>query len=157
LACSTFASHTDELKMSSKKQSVSVRLSLRDVEKIKKIAVRLNVSDSDVILFSIKGMLSKLRPLSDSTITGYQLLPVFIEHGNEVSRHFDLDAEKLDHIINMSDSNNNIDRADLELIAMQSMYPNYLKMQLESLLSTQVDEKELPQNLRKYLYSKYQK
>jgi len=38
---------------------------------------------------------------------------------------------------------------------MQSVFPNYLKTQLENLTSQVVDDQELIPCLREYLYSKY--
>ena len=144
--------------MDNQKQCVSVRLSGSDIKKIKRIAARLNVSDSEIIRFGIKGMLSKLRPLSDGNSTGSQLLPVFLEHGNEVTRHFDFDAERLEQIINAdAESDRHIDSTDIELLAMHSVFPNYLKMQLEKLTSQSIKDREVIQRLREYLYSKYGK
>jgi hypothetical protein len=148
--------HKEGAEMENQKQCVSVRLSTNDIRKIKRIAERLNVSDSDVIRFGIKGMLSKLRPLSDGTAAGSQLLPVFLEHGNEVTRYFDFDAERLDHIINQNaEADQSVERVDIELLAMHNVFPNYLKMQLEKLLGETVEDKELMPNLRQYLYDKY--
>lgn len=142
--------------MENQKQCVSVRLSSNDIRKIKRIAERLNVSDSDVIRFGIKGMLAKLLPLSDDASSGSQLLPVFLEHGNEVVRYFDFDAERLDDIINSNvHEQQRIDRVDIELLTMHSVFPNYLKAQLEKLLGDPVDDQELIPNLRQYLYDKY--
>lgn len=142
--------------MENQKQCVSVRLSNSDIRKIKRIAERLNVSDSDIIRFGIKGMLSKLRPLSDDSSTGKQLLPVFLEHGNEVARHFDFDAERLEQILNEdAHMEHSIDRVDIELLAMHSVFPNYLKMRLETLLKTPIEERELLPRLREYMYGKY--
>lgn len=142
--------------MDNQKQCVSVRLSVSDIRKIKRIAQRLNLSDSDVIRFGIKSMLSKLRPLSDSSSAGSQLLPVFLEHGNEIARYFDFDAERLDHIINRNaDASLLVDQDDIELLAMRNVFPNYLKTQLEKLLGESIDDRELITHLRQYLYSKY--
>jgi len=142
--------------MENQKQCVSVRLSTNDIKKIKRIAERLKVSDSDVIRFGIKGMLSKLLPLSDSSSAGSQLLPVFLEYGNEVVRYFDFDAERLEHIINRNaEDGHSIDRVDIELLAMHSVFPNYLKLQLEKVLGDTVQDEELIPNLRQYLYEKY--
>ena len=142
--------------MENQKQCVSVRLSGSDIKKIKRIAARLNVSDSDIIRFGIKGMLSKLRPLSDDSSTGSQLLPVFLEHGNEVARHFDFDAERLDQIINAgADPEQHIEQIDIELLAMHSVFPNYLKMQLEKLMTRSIEDRDVIHRLREYLYSKY--
>ncbi len=142
--------------MENQKQCVSVRLSHSDIRKIKRIAQRLNVSDSDIIRFGIKAMLSKLRPLSDNNATGSQLLPVFLEHGNEVGQYFDFDAERLERIINMDVlPENSVDRIDVELLAMHSVFPNYLRTRLEKIMNEPLDEKELIPRLREYLYEKY--
>jgi hypothetical protein len=142
--------------MENQKQCVSVRLSAGDIRKIKRVSERLNVSDSDVIRYAIKTTLAKLRPLSDERAAGSQLLPVFLEHGNDVSRHFDFDTERLEQIINRNAvPGQTIDRTDIELLAMHSVFPNYLKMRLEKLLERPVDESELILQLREYLYDKY--
>lgn len=142
--------------MENQKQCVSVRLSTSDIKKIKRIAQRLNISDSDVIRFGIRNVLSKLRPLSDSSSAGSQLLPVFLEQGNEVARYFDFDAERLDHIINQNaDAGLIVEQADIELLAMRNAFPNYLKIRLEELLGEIVDDKDIVTRLRQYLYSKY--
>lgn len=142
--------------MDNQKQCVSVRLTGSDIRKIKRIAQRLNVSDSDIIRFGIKRMLSKLRPLGDENTNGSQLLPVFLEHGTEVSQYFDFDAERLERIINQgADSSRQIDHIDIELLAMHSVFPNYLKTQLEKLMERSVEDKEVIPCLREYLYSKY--
>ena len=142
--------------MENQKQCVSVRLNNSDILKIKRIAKRLKVSDSDIIRFGIRGMLSKLSPLSDDNANGCQLLPVFLEHGNEVTRYFDFDAERLEQIINEGASENqHIVRIDIELLAMHSVFPNYLKTQLENLMEGSVDDKDLIPRLREYLYAKY--
>lgn len=142
--------------MENQKQCVSVRLSGNDIRKIKRIAKRLNVNDSAVIRFGIKSMLSKLLPLGDESSSGSQLLPVFLEYGNEVVRYFDFDTDRLDQIINQNvRDNERIDRVDIELLAMHSVFPNYLKMQLEKLLGDTVEHKEVIPNLRQYLYDKY--
>lgn len=142
--------------MENQKQCVSVRLSSSDIQKIKRIAQRLKVSDSDIIRFGIRGMLSKLSPLSDDSANGCQLLPVFLEHGTEVTRYFDFDVERLEQIINEGASEHqHIDRIDIELLAMHSVFPNYLKTQLENLMNGPVEDKELIPRLREYLYEKY--
>ena len=62
-----------------KKQNVSVRMSSTDLKRIKDIAQRMNVRDSDVFRFAIKNTLAKLTPLNDSLVRGKDLLPVKIQ------------------------------------------------------------------------------
>lgn len=144
--------------MEKQKQCVSVRLSNSDIKKIKRIADRLQVSDSDVMRFAIKGTLSKLSPLSDAKLSGAQLLPVFIEYWIEVARYFDFDTDRLDTVINTNTNNENlVERDDIELIAMHNVFPDYLKIRLENILGSEVSEKEVIPKLRDYMYSKYGK
>lgn len=142
--------------MENQKQCVSVRLSNSDILKIKRIAKRLKVSDSDIIRFGIRGMLSKLSPLSNDNASGCQLLPVFLEHSSEIIRYFDFDAERLEQVINeRASKNQHIDRDDIELLATHNVFPNYLKTQLENLMEVPVDDKDMIPRLREYLYAKY--
>jgi len=112
-----------------RKQAVSIRMSRGDVRQIKQLADRLGVRDSDVIRYAIKTMLSRLAPLPDVTIRGRALLPVFVESGADLMRHFDLDATRLAEIINEgADPGRNVDAGDIQLIAMNGTQAPYAKM-----------------------------
>ena len=63
----------------SRKQAVSIRMNGSDVRKVKKLAIRLGVRDSDVIRFAVKSTLAKLGPLYDAEVQGRNLVPVFVE------------------------------------------------------------------------------
>jgi hypothetical protein len=54
----------------SRKQAVSIRMNAADVRKVKKLATRLGVRDSDVIRFAVKNMLARLGPLYDGVVHG---------------------------------------------------------------------------------------
>ena len=83
-----------------RKKAVSLRLSASDLTKIRRVANRLDVRDSDVIRFAIKNLLVRLSPLTDPSLTGAALVPLFLEAGAELANGLELDAEQLDHIIN---------------------------------------------------------
>lgn len=137
---------------------MSVRLSGSDRRKIKRIAERLGVNDSEIIRAAIKGMLSKLRPLGDEHSTGSRLLPVFLEHGNELAEHFDFDTEDLEKIVNHNAAESDcVEYADIELLAIKGAFPNYLQTRLETLLATSIKESELDKRFRDYMYEKYGK
>ncbi len=51
-----------------RKQAVSIRMNGADITKVKKLANRLGVRDSDVIRFAVKSMLMRLGPLYDSAV-----------------------------------------------------------------------------------------
>lgn len=135
-----------------KKQAVSIRLGESDIRNIKRIAKRLGVRDSDVIRFGIKSMLNRIAPLCDPGIRGRGLVPVLVESGDELIRFFDLDAFRLDTIINdKAEAGRQVDYDDIALLAMSGLREDYLAMRL-------TDGKEpepRSRSLREYLYDKY--
>jgi hypothetical protein len=138
-----------------RKRAVSIRLGASDVRNIKRMAQRLGVRESDVIRFAIKSMLNRISPLCDERITGRNLLPVLVESGDELIRHFELDAYRLDGIINdRARDDARVDRDDIALLAMSGLREQYLVMRLHGNGSTA--EAETPKHsLRMYLYDKY--
>lgn len=163
--------------MDSRKQAVSIRMSAADIRSVKRLAERLGVRDSDVIRFAVKVMLGRLAPLHDLGVRGKSLVPVFVESGTDIFRHFELDALRLDSIINQgADPDARVDSDDIQLIAMSGIQQSYAKLRLSSISqnhSQQVksvnagvadkaartgrsgEEDELGNSLRKYLYEKY--
>ena len=100
----------------SRKQAVSIRMNAADVRKVKKLATRLGVRDSDVIRFAVKNMLARLGPLYDGEVHGRNLVPVFVESGAELLRFFDIDATRLEAIINNGvDVERRVDHDDIAL------------------------------------------
>jgi len=161
--------------MDSRKQAVSIRMNAADIRNVKKLAKRLGVRDSDVIRFAVKVMLGKLAPLYDPHVTGRKLVPVFVESGTDIFRHFELDAVRLDTIINDgADAESRVDQDDVQLIAMSGIQQSYAKLRLSSLgnggngtnhansgsngaggRSVKSEDEELGSSLRRYLYEKY--
>ena len=130
-----------------------------DVRKVKKVASRLGVRDSDVIRFAVKSMLAKLGPLYDSEAHGRNLVPVFVESGAELLRFFEIDASRLEAIINGGvDSERRVERDDIALLALTGTQEPYAALKLSELASTERRERspaELSESLRQYLYAKY--
>ncbi len=87
-------------KMENKTCCISVRLSEAEHHKIKITAEKLHVRNSDFMRYAIKTALTRLSAFHNPELSGIALLPTMIEHCNELNRHFDLDADKLDVIIN---------------------------------------------------------
>lgn len=142
-----------------RKKTVSIRMNATDVRKVKKLAVRLGVRDSDVIRFAVKSMLAKLGPLYDAEAHGRNLLPVFVESGAELLRFFDIDASKLEAIINNGvRDDRRVDRDDIALLALTSMQEPYAALKLSELDRAERPHQspaELLESLRQYLYAKY--
>ena len=118
--------------MESRKQAVSIRMSSADVRKIKRLAERLGVRDSDIIRFAVKSMMGKLAPLHDPMIRGRSLMPVFLDYGQELAHHFDLDAARLESIINeQADEKTRVDREDIQLLALSGFGRPYARWSIE--------------------------
>lgn len=123
---------------------------------IKRVAQRLGVRDSDIIRYAIKTMLSRISPLCDEAIRGRHLVPLLVESGDELIRYFELDAYRLDSIINeQAEGASRVDRDDIALLAMSGLREQYLMMRMKE------DNEEPPEvapagrSLRNYLYDKY--
>jgi hypothetical protein len=130
-----------------------------DVRKVKKLALRLGVRDSDVIRFAVKSMLGRLGPLYDPEVHGRNLVPVFVESGAELLRFFDIDASKLEAIINNGvDAERRVHRDDIALLALTGAQEPYAALKLSELDRTERRRQtsaELSESLRQYLYAKY--
>ncbi len=138
-----------------RKQAVSIRLGDGDVRNIKRMAQRLGVRDSDIIRFAVKSMFSRIAPLCDDAIRGRNLVPVLVESGDELIRYFELDAYRLESIINdRAGADIRVDRDDIALLAMSGLREQYLMMRPQD--GSPPPEAVPPaRSLRSYLYDKY--
>jgi hypothetical protein len=139
-----------------RKQAVSIRLGEGDVRNIKRMAERLGVRDSDIIRFAVKSMFSRMAPLCDDAIRGRNLVPVLVESGDELIRYFELDAYRLDLIINeQAGPNIRVDRDDIALLAMSGLREQYLVMRMQDGTVVPHESAAPGRSLRNYLYDKY--
>ena len=144
----------------SRKQAVSIRMNSADVRKVKRLAQRLGVRDSDVIRFAVKCMLARLGPLYDPEVRGRNLVPVFVESGAELLRFFELDAARLEAIINDGvDALRRVERDDIALLALTGGQEPYAALMLSELNRGEERNRsragEVSDSLRQYLYDKY--
>jgi hypothetical protein len=131
-----------------RKKAVSLRLSASDLTKIRRVAKRLDVRDSDVIRFAIKNLLVRLSPLTDPTLTGSALVPLFLEAGSELTNGLELDAEQLDRIINEgAGPEDKVSMDDLHMISMVGAPAG------GDVPAKGADRRASP--MRRYLYEKY--
>lgn len=139
-----------------RKQAVSVRLGDSDIRNIKRIAKRLGVRESDIIRFAIKSTLSRVAPLCDPGIQGRNLVPVLVESGDELIRYFELDAFRLESIINGHvKEGSEVERDDIALLAMSGLREEYLVMRLKEGTAPSGESGAKARSLRGYLYDKY--
>jgi hypothetical protein len=145
-----------------RKRAVSLRVGDADLKKVKKLAQRLGARDSDVIRFALKSMLARLAPLCDANVRGRAVLPVFMDVGLEMIRHFDLDGVRLNDIINTGAAKGlEIDEEDLQLIVMAGLQQSYAKLVLNRLRRPDQERRAMDSDdplysrLRGYLFAKY--
>lgn len=148
----------------SRKQAVSIRLSAGDIRKVKRLGERLGVRDSDVIRFALKWALNRVAPLCDPEIRGRSLVPMFVETGGDLIRHFELDAFRLDAIVNAGvERDQRVDHDDIALLAIAGLQQPYALFRLRTNGSghgnSGVDVVAAPtasiDALRQHLYDKY--
>ncbi|MBI5462529.1 MAG: hypothetical protein HY941_10125 [Gammaproteobacteria bacterium] len=141
----------------SKTTCISVRLRGSDIDKIKSIARRLDVSDSEIFRFGIRLAMSRLLPLLDDKACGFRVLPVFVENDAELVRHFDMDATHLERVINSQcvDDNCRVDQTDLNLLTLHGLPSDYLRLRLQELIGESLEGQAVWKALRGYLYRKY--
>jgi hypothetical protein len=135
-----------------KKRAVSIRLGHGDVRKVKRLAERLDVRDSDVIRFALKWALNRVAPLCDPEIRGRSLVPMFVECGADLIRHFELDAFRLEAIINEGvPADRRVAHEDVALLALAGAQQPYALLRL-----TPADGSGASLDaLRQHLYDKY--
>lgn len=147
--------------MESRKSAVSVRMRSTDVRRVKAIAERLGVRDSDVFRYAVKNSLAQLAPLEDPAIQGRHLLPVFVEAGPALVRYFDLDGGRLAAIVNanVDDPELLVATEDLTLLSMVGLQESYVLAKLGELIDDAAalphERERLADALRGYLYEKY--
>jgi hypothetical protein len=142
-----------------RKLAVSIRMHAADVRKVKKLAQRLGVRDSEVIRFAVKTMLGRLGPLYDPQVRGRSLVPAFVESGAELLSFFDLDAARLEAIINEdADEGRRVDGEDIALLALTAAPLPYAALKLSQMSHEEMSSSDplvFTRSLREYLYDKY--
>jgi hypothetical protein len=141
-----------------KTQNVSMKLCQHDVERVKTIARRLRVRESDVIRFALRLAFTKLAPLHNQNARGRDLIPVFLECGPELAYHFDLDSRTLESIINGDASNpqERVDPRDIEILAVSHLMPgNRTHAKHDAAPKLAAKRLGLSGDLQKYLHEKY--
>ncbi len=141
----------------SKTTCISVRLRGSDIDKIKSIAKRLEVNDSEIFRFGIRLAMSRLLPLLDEKARGFRVLPVFVENDGDLVKQFDMDATHLNRVINENcdDTDHCVDQADLNLLTLHGLPSDYLRLRIQELTGETLEGVSVWKELRNYLYGKY--
>lgn len=139
------------------KRSVSIRINTSDFGRIKAVSRRLKVRESDVFRFLVKVGLAEVAALCDSGADARDLLGVFASHGRDLVGHFNLNARRLEQVINgeQRGDQRRVEADDLELIALSVLPERYLALRLQELVGQPVAPEDAQQALRDYLEGKY--
>lgn len=140
-----------------KTQHVSVRLSESDHRKMKDIARRLGVKESDLFRFIIKNSLSRLLPFQDDGIKGADLIPALMDCGQELARYLELDSGQLEQIVNdgVQDADKKVDKADLDILVLAAESDHCALVKLSALTHQTIEKENLLAVMKEYLSSKY--
>jgi hypothetical protein len=153
--------------MEGRKQAVSIRLNAADVRNLRKLSRRLGVRNSDIIRYAIKNALTRLAPLCDAETRGRALVPALVDAGGDLMRYLDLDIADLESVINEGAApEQQVDRADVQLLAVSAPPPGYARLRLVRIGGARApegigapadgmaEESHLG-SVRKYFYDKY--
>jgi hypothetical protein len=147
-----------------RKQAISIRLNAADLRNLRKLARRMGVRNSDVVRLALKSCIARLEPLLQPEVKGRDLVPVFVDAGADMVRYLDLDAMRIDAIINDGVvDGNKVERADIHLLAGTGMPHSYARMRSVGAvglrgvpsLSPGDEDQILSQSLHRYFYDKY--
>ncbi len=109
-----------------RKRGLSIRLGEADIRRMKILAERLGVKDSDVLRYALKMLLQRLAPLCDPSIRGAALIPVLVDNAVDLLPYFECDAKQLDAIINTGvDPEHRVSSEDISLLTMAGARPSY--------------------------------
>ncbi len=139
------------------KKNISVRLGVADLRRIKEIALRLDVKESEIFRYAVKALSTRLMPLLNRQLNGVPMLVALLESGEEMLRYFEFDAQQLDRLINatLTEEQSPVDMGDIELLVIAGINRDYLATQLSERLNMHIDGQVSFDTLRQYLFRKY--
>lgn len=141
------------------KKNISVRLGVADLRRVKEIAHRLDVKESEIFRYAVKSLSTRLMPLLNRQLCGVSMLVALLESGEDLLRYFEFDGQQLDKLINGDvepGGHRVVDSEDIEMLAIAIINPDYLAAQVSERISTTVEPALAFDALRQYLFRKYQ-
>ncbi|MDH5570784.1 MAG: hypothetical protein OEY89_03400 [Gammaproteobacteria bacterium] len=140
-------------------RNISVRLSDNDLLKLKGIAQRLDVNNSEVIRYAIKTIINKLIVLSGTgaQVDTQALILALIENCNDLNRYFNFDSDKFEKILDYSDSNISIalEKQDIELLSLCGMSDEAIQKRFQRITGIVNNEDITSTQLKEFLINKY--
>lgn len=140
------------------KKNISVRLGIADLRRVKEIALRLDVKESEIFRYAVKVLSTRLMPLLNRQLNGVPMLVALLESGEDLLRYFEFDAQQLERLINASvgEAQRKVESEDIELLVIAGINTEYLAAQLSEKLKSSIEGQLAFDALRHYLFRKYQ-
>lgn len=138
------------------KKNISVRLGVADLRRVKEIALRLGVKESEIFRYAVKALSTRLLPLLNRQLSGVPMLVALLESGEEMLSYFEFDAQHLDRLINGGVEQGAVALEDIEMLAIGIINADYLASRISEKLSAHVEPAMAFDALRTYLFQKYQ-
>ncbi len=143
--------------MQTKRKNISVRMTAWELKRVKEIAERLGVKESDMIRYSISNTLGKLMPFHDKAFRGANLMPAILDSAEDLMRYFHMDSDHLNRIVNdgVEAPQRRVSEEDLDMIVLWHMNEQYLVRRLSEIFESPVEPMRAGERLKAYLYEKY--
>lgn len=140
------------------KKNISVRLGVADLRRVKEIATRLDVKESEIFRYAVKSLSTRLMPLLNRQLNGVSMLVALLESGEELLRYFEFDVQQLDKLINtgIAEDERSVDAEDIEMLAIAIINPDYLAAKISEKMHANIEHGVAFVTLRQYLFRKYQ-
>jgi hypothetical protein len=140
------------------KKNISVRLGVADLRRVKEIALRLGVKESEIFRYAVKALSTRLLPLLNRQLSGVPMLVALLESGEEMLSYFEFDAQHLERLINgdVAGEGQAVAHEDIEMLAIGIINADYLASRISEKLSAHVEPAMAFEALSTYLFHKYQ-
>ena len=138
------------------RRSISVRINTSDYGRLKAIARRLSVRESDVFRHLVRLGVGRLMRALDSNAPSRERYRLLVSLAGELGEDFGLTVADCAALLSTRASPRlSLDAADVELIGMVAAHPQHACTVLASLTREPVDEANLVAKLGRYLDHKH--
>ncbi len=139
------------------RRSISVRIKLSELGRLKAIAKRLETRESNVFRYVLRIGLARLTNVLDGVVVPAQRWRLLIQLVGELSNDFGMDARACLDLLNSvsSGSMGELAPEDLELVNLAAKHPRVVLEYLERQTGGAVATSNLVASLSEYLQAKY--
>jgi hypothetical protein len=140
-----------------KKKVVSIRIHDSDHNKIKLVAKRLQVRESDIFRYAIKSLLKKTLPLQHDRPRQDEVIAMLVDLVQELTYYLGLDTEHMQSVIAEVTNRhiNELDDEDIELLVLSGIPDRNYLSRLQQVTDISNQDYDPGVALRNYLLEKY--